>query len=60
MMFLEKMRRFFSIFPVMSTSKAMKMAKTEFPDKLPRNSVFAKISIVVEWAMAFLEKKSVF
>ena len=30
-MFLEKMRRFFSIFPVMSTSKAMKMAKTEFP-----------------------------
>ena len=25
-----------------------------------RNSVFAKISIVVEWAMAFLEKKSVF
>ncbi len=22
-----------------------------------RNSVFAKISIVVEWAMAFLEKK---
>ena len=33
-MFLEKMRRFFSIFPVMSTSKAMKMAKTEFPEKI--------------------------
>ena len=31
MMFLEKMGRFFSIFPVISASKPMKMAKTEFP-----------------------------
>ena len=33
MMFLEKMGRFFSIFPVISASKPMKMAKTEFPGK---------------------------
>ena len=32
MMFLEKMGRFFSIFPVISASKPMKMAKTEFPE----------------------------
>ena len=30
MMFLKKMRCFFNIFPVISTSKPMKMAKTEF------------------------------
>ena len=30
-MFLEKMRRFFSIFPVILVSKPMKMAKTDFP-----------------------------
>ena len=29
-MFFEKMRRFFSIFPVISASKPMKMAKIEF------------------------------
>ena len=29
-MFLKKMRCFFNIFPVISTSKPMKMAKTEF------------------------------
>ena len=29
-MFLEKMRRFFSIFPVISVSNPMKMAKTDF------------------------------
>ena len=34
MMFLEKMRSFFSIFPVISTSKPMKMAKTEFRRKI--------------------------
>ena len=42
-MFLEKMRRFFSIFPVMSTSKAMKMAKTEFPGIHPLKSIFGKL-----------------
>ena len=30
-MFLEKMRRFFSIFPVILVSKPMRMAKTDFP-----------------------------
>ena len=34
MMFLEKMRRFFSIFPVISASQAMKMAKTGFHGKI--------------------------
>ncbi len=35
MMFLEKMGRFFSIFPVISASKPMKMAKTEFHEAQP-------------------------
>ena len=31
-MFLEKTRRFFSIFPLISTSKPMKTAKKDFRD----------------------------
>ena len=34
-MFLEKMRCFFSIFPVISASKPMKMAKTDFRGFFP-------------------------
>ena len=34
MTFLEKMRCFFSIFPVILVSKPMKMAKTDFPAKV--------------------------
>ena len=33
MMFLEKMKRFFSIFPVISASKSIKMTKIELRDK---------------------------
>ena len=74
MVFLEKRTNFFECFmdiPDFKTYKVIKIefnkqimdrcdSKTEFRDGGARNSVFAKISIVVEWAMAFLEKKSVF
>ena len=44
MVFLEKMRRFFRIFPVISASKSMKMAKIE---SMVKHSISEILTVVM-------------